>query len=59
MVVAAGDHLTVQDLALKAYETALEPKRLLLLSGGHFDAYSGETFVRNSAEQLAWFKAHL
>ena len=59
LVVAAGDHLTVSDLALKAYEQALEPKKLLLLSGGHFEAYTGETFVQNSAEQLAWFKAHL
>lgn len=59
LVVAAGDHLTVSDLALKAYEKALEPKRLLLLPGGHFEAYTGETFVRNSAEQLAWFKTHL
>jgi hypothetical protein len=59
LVVAAGDHLTVQDLALRAYATALEPKRLLLLDGGHFDAYSGEGFTRNSAEQLAWFSTHL
>ena len=39
MVVALGDVLTVADLALAAYETALEPKRLVTLSGGHFDAY--------------------
>src|SRR5919199_6383779 len=39
MVVAAGDHLTPADLALEAYNRALEPKRLELLPGGHFDAY--------------------
>ena len=59
MVVAADDHLTVQDIALKGYELALEPKKLLLLLGGHFEAYSGEIFKHNSAEQLAWFTKHL
>ena len=31
MVVAAKDHLTVSDLAIEAYERALEPKRLVIL----------------------------
>lgn len=44
MVVAAGDHLTPSDLALEAYSRALEPKRLELLPGGHFDAYLGQGF---------------
>jgi hypothetical protein len=39
MVVAAGDHLTVSDEALAAWARALEPKKLVLLPGGHFDAY--------------------
>jgi hypothetical protein len=39
MVVAPGDHLTVADEALAAYQRALEPKRLVMLPGGHFDAY--------------------
>ena len=34
MVVAADDHL-----ALEAYQLAREPKKLVLLPGGHFDAY--------------------
>jgi hypothetical protein len=38
MVVAAKDHLTVSDLAIEAYERALEPKRLVVLPGAHFDA---------------------
>jgi hypothetical protein len=36
MVVALGDHLTVADEALAAYERALEPKWLVMLPGGHF-----------------------
>jgi len=39
IVVALGDDLTVADEALAAYERALEPKRLVALKGGHFDAY--------------------
>ena len=34
MVVAAGDHLTVSDLAIDAYERAREPKRLEMLAAG-------------------------
>src|SRR3954462_7530748 len=39
MVVGARDHLPAPDEGLAAYNTAREPKKLLLLSGGHFDAY--------------------
>jgi pimeloyl-ACP methyl ester carboxylesterase len=37
--IELGDHLTVADQALAAYERALEPKRLVTLPSGHFDAY--------------------
>jgi hypothetical protein len=59
LVVAEGDHLVVVDLAIEAYERALEPKKLLILPGGHFDAYTGEAFKVNSAAQRDWFVQHL
>lgn len=59
MVAAAGDHLTVVDVTLAAYERAREPKKLLLLPGGHFDAYVGEAFRISSAAQRDWFLQHL
>lgn len=59
MVVAAKDHLTVADLTLAAYEEAREPKKLLVLPDGHFDAYVGAAFAKSSATQLDWFKEHL
>ena len=59
LVVAEGDHLVVVDLALEAYERALEPKKLLILPGGHFEAYTGEAFKVNSATQRDWFVQHL
>jgi uncharacterized protein len=58
MVVAAGDHLTVSDEALAAYSRALEPKRLVLLRGGHFDAYVKD-FDSASAPARDWFVEHL
>lgn len=39
MLVAREDHLTPAHLAIDAYAQALEPKQLVLLPGGHFDAY--------------------
>jgi hypothetical protein len=59
MVVAAGDHLTVADLTTSGYARANEPKRLLVLPGGHFDAYVGEAFEVSSAAQREWFVTHL
>lgn len=38
MVVARGDHLTLAELAIAAFERAREPKDLVILPGGHFDA---------------------
>lgn len=59
IVVARDDHLTPADLTLAAYERALEPKTLLLLDGGHFDAYVGDAFEISAPAQCAWFVAHL
>lgn len=59
LVVALGDHLVPADMALAAYETALEPKRLLTLPGGHFEAYVGHAFDVSSPAQRDWFVEHL
>ena len=58
MIVAAKDHLTVSDLAIAAYERALEPKRLVLLPGGHFDAYV-EMFDQSAGPTCDWFRTRL
>jgi dienelactone hydrolase len=59
MVVAAGDHLTVSDLSLAAYGRANEPKQLLVLPGGHFEAYVGDGFRTSAPVQRDWFLMHL
>jgi hypothetical protein len=46
------------DLALAAYERALEPKKLVTIQGGHFDPYLWQ-FLTSSAAAVAWFREHL
>lgn len=58
MVVGLRDTITVTDLALAAYERALEPKRLVTLPGGHFDAYL-DRFAEAGGAARDWFTAHL
>ena len=58
MIVALQDTITVTDLALAAYERALEPKRLALIQGGHFDPYAAR-FEESSSAALNWFREHL
>lgn len=58
MIVAEADTVTLTDLALAAYERAVEPKRLVLLPGGHFSPYL-EQFDRASSAAREWFRQHL
>ncbi|WP_265112054.1 alpha/beta hydrolase [Halosolutus halophilus] len=58
MIIAEGDHLAVADKAFEAYEKAREPKRLVTLDGGHFDAYVNK-FDESSGPAREWFVDHL
>lgn len=58
MVVATEDRVTMSDVALGAYERALEPKRLALIPGSHFDPYVAQ-FAAASGAAIAWFRTHL
>jgi uncharacterized protein len=58
LIVALGDHLTVADAALAAYERALESKQLVALKGGHFDVYTSG-FDESSGAAAKWFAQHL
>jgi fermentation-respiration switch protein FrsA (DUF1100 family) len=58
MIVALADTITVTDLALVAYERALEPKKLVTIQGDHFDPYLGQ-FEKSSAAAIGWFEDHL
>lgn len=58
LVVAREDHLTPTHLALEAYERAREPKKLVILPGGHFDAYV-DGFVGASGSACDFLVQHL
>lgn len=53
-----SDVLCQTDLILDAYEKALEPKKLQILPGGHFDAYIDGFDVSGPAAR-DWFVQHL
>ena len=58
MIVADEDEATPSDLALSAYNRALEPKQLLIVRGGHFSPYR-EHFEKTSTTARDWFLRHL
>jgi fermentation-respiration switch protein FrsA (DUF1100 family) len=58
MVVGLHDTITLTDLALGAYEAALQPKKLVTIDGGHFDPYVSQ-FAQASGAAVAWFTEHL
>lgn len=58
MVVALHDTITVADLALRAYEQAVQPKKLVTIDGDHFDPYLAR-FADASGSAIAWFTEHL
>jgi fermentation-respiration switch protein FrsA (DUF1100 family) len=58
MVVGLHDTITLTDLALGAYESALRPKKLVTIDGGHFDPYLGQ-FDEAAGAARDWFIEHL
>jgi fermentation-respiration switch protein FrsA (DUF1100 family) len=58
LLVAEGDHLVPSELAIAAYDKAHEPKKLVILPGGHFDAYV-KGFEAASIPARDWFARHL
>jgi cephalosporin-C deacetylase-like acetyl esterase len=58
MIVGLHDTITVADLALTAYEQALQPKKLVTIDGDHFEPYLA-SFADASGAALAWFAEHL
>ncbi|WP_256966733.1 alpha/beta hydrolase [Streptomyces caniscabiei] len=58
MIVGTGETVIPADIQLAAFERALAPKELVLLPGGHFDAYKVH-FEESSGAALSWFRTHL
>jgi fermentation-respiration switch protein FrsA (DUF1100 family) len=58
LAVAEHDILTPTDLAVAAYGQAREPKKLAIIPGGHFDAYT-VGFDHSAGVATAWFEQYL
>ena len=58
LMPSENDVLAPTRFAIAAYEKAREPKKLVILPGGHFDAYV-EAFEVSSGEALSWFQKYL
>jgi hypothetical protein len=58
MIVPDGDNLTPSEDAFDAYERALEPKKLVIVKGEHYDIYEAR-FPETSAAARDWFLEHL
>ena len=59
MIVGGNDALTPTDLAVAAYERALEPKALVITSGAHFDAYTEPGLSETAIPAVEWFERFL
>jgi fermentation-respiration switch protein FrsA (DUF1100 family) len=59
MVVAPHDRLVAGEAATAAYADAAHPKKLVIVPGGHFDAYTGPGFEISSSAARDWFVEHL
>jgi len=55
MIVADDDTVTGTDLSLKAYDRALEPKKLVLFKGAHWSPYA-EARDEAIAAAVDWFR---
>lgn len=58
VLIAENDVLTPTELALATYQKAREPKKLVMLPGGHFDAYV-KGFEQSMVPARDWFLEHL
>ncbi|MFT4086528.1 MAG: alpha/beta hydrolase [Gordonia sp. (in: high G+C Gram-positive bacteria)] len=58
MIVATEDMTTPTDLSLECYESALEPKELVLIKGHHYGSYVDE-FAQSSQVAIDFYKKWL
>jgi len=58
LIVGRNDTTTPTDLALAAYERALEPKALVIVPGGHYAPYL-DAFGQAVPAAVEWFQQHL
>lgn len=57
-IVGKADTINTTELALKAYEAAGEPKKLVLVEGDHFEPYVNQFDIAVDAA-CQWYETHL
>ena len=58
MIVADNDTITPTDISLRAFERALQPKKLVIIHGDHYDPYL-EEFDQSCHAARDWLVLHL
>lgn len=59
MVVATNDYAAPTDMALSAFNKALEPKQLVLVPCTHFDIYSGPNLDYSVKKEIEFLRENL
>ena len=58
MIIASNDSITPTDIALRAFASALEPKKAVIIRGDHYHPYQSG-FGQSSGAARDWFVEHL
>jgi fermentation-respiration switch protein FrsA (DUF1100 family) len=59
MIIASDDIVTPTVVQKQVFERAQEPKKLIVVTGRHFDPYAGPRHVEYVAPELEWFQRTL
>ncbi len=59
MIITDNDIITPTELEKKAFERAKEPKKLVVIPGGHFEVYQGPKLDTAAGAATDWFRQWL
>jgi len=59
MIIASHDIITPTEDEKKMFELAKTTKKMIVVEGGHFDAYQGPAFEKFCQPAVDWFKQYL
>ena len=59
MVIASDDVITPTEEEKQAFQRAGEPKKLVVVPGRHFEAYTGEKHMQFAQPEVEWFRQWL
>ncbi len=59
MIIPSHDTVLPTQVQKNAFQRALEPKKMVIVKGDHFDLYYGPGFTEASAAAVEWFRQYL